>query len=74
MNHTSTSVSPEVVAAITAALSVVLDQPVGQFAITGIQPEGAAPGFSVPVPVSGWARAGVLECHLSRRQFGFRSR
>lgn len=74
MNHTSTSVSPEVVAAITAALSVVMDQPVGQFAITSIQPEGPAQGFGAFAPVSGWARAGMLESHLSRRQFGFRSR
>lgn len=71
MNYASTGVSPEVVAAITAALSVVLDQPMGQFAITSIQPEGASP---TPAPVSGWSRAGVLESHLARRQFGLRSR
>ncbi len=70
MNGQQPGVPPEVVAVITAALAAYLEQPAGNFTITSIQPE--AP---VAQPVaSGWARAGVLEAHLARRQFGLRTR
>lgn len=73
MNEPQSSVSLETVAAITAALAAAMDQPVGSFVITGIQPVAPVmPGL--PVAPSGWAQAGILESHLSRRQFGLRSR
>lgn len=49
----------EVVAAITAALSVIMTP--GSFAITAIAPAGGTQG-----PGSAWARAGVLEQQLTR--------
>jgi len=60
----------EIVAAITAAIAAVIDQPVGSFAITNIQP-AAQPAL---VPTSAWAKAGLIQSHLSRTQFGNRSR
>lgn len=69
MNAPQSGIPLEIVAAITAALSAVLDQPVGSFVVKSIQPEPA------PVrPTSGWAKAGLIETHLARRQFGIRSR
>jgi|GEM_PF-2100655 len=77
----------EIVAVITAAISAALDQPLGTFAIRSIAPEApvnGAPGCSpagVPGPgaaalaaASGWARAGVVQAHLARVQFGGRTR
>lgn len=69
MEHTQANVPLEVVAAITAAIAVYLDKPLDQFVLKSVTPEGAgAPLQSV------WAKAGVLEAHLARRQFGIRSR
>jgi len=65
--QTQSGVVPlEIVAAITAALAVVLDQPVGSFAITSIQPQVQ--------PSSSWAKVGLIESHLARGQFGLRTR
>lgn len=50
----------EVVAAITAALSVVLEP--GSFSVGAIRPV-SAPAAAAP----GWAKAGVLEQQLTRR-------
>lgn len=60
-------VSPEVVAAITAALTVVVERP---FVITAIRPEHGAAG-ALP---SMWAKAGLLEQQLLRRNFIARTR
>ncbi len=60
----------EIIAAITAAIAAVIDQPVGSFAITNIQP-AMQPGLA---PGSAWAKAGLIQSHLSRAQFGNRSR
>jgi hypothetical protein len=73
MNTQPTGVPLEIVAGITAALSVLLDQPVGSFIVTSIQPE-AAPAQAAARPASSWAKAGLIETHLGRRQFGVRSR
>lgn len=72
MNTQPSGIPLELVAGITAALSVVLGQPVGSFMVKSIQAE-AAPGASVR-PASSWAKAGLIETHLARRQFGIRSR
>lgn len=68
--QTQAPIPLETIAAITAALSVVLDQPAGSFVVRSIEraagPAGAAPGA--------WAKAGLLESHLARRQFGLRNR
>lgn len=72
MNGAQSGVSLEVVAAITAALSVVLDKPAGAFRVTSVVPEQPAPA-PAPSP-SMWAKAGVFESHLARRGFGVRSR
>lgn len=69
MSTAQTGIPLEIVAAVTAVVAAVLDQPVGSFAITSIQPESVA----APVP-SVWAKAGLLETHLARRQFGIRTR
>lgn len=70
MNQEQSRVPVEVVAAITAAIAAVIDQPVGSFAITNIQP------VQQPVPVSTnlWAKAGLIQSHLARAAFGTRSR
>lgn len=70
MNTPQSGTPLEVVAAITAALSAVLDQPVGSFVVTSIQPVAQPMG---PAP-SAWGKIGLLESHLARRQFGLRSR
>lgn len=71
MTHTppNPSIPLEVVAAITAAISAVLDH--GEFVVTSIQPAAVPAAQGAPTV---WAKAGVLESHLSRRQFGFRTR
>lgn len=71
MNQEQSTVPMQTVAAITAALAVVLDRPLGSFVVTSIQPEPAARPAAAP---SVWAKAGVLESHLARRQFGIRTR
>jgi len=69
VEHSQVSLPLEVVAAITAAIACYLDKPLDQFVLKSVTPEGAgAPLQSI------WAKAGVLDAHLSRRQFGFRSR
>jgi len=60
----------ELVAVITAAIAAVLDRPVGSFRVTSIQPQSAAQA----APASAWGKAGLLENHLARRQFGVRTR
>lgn len=60
----------ELVAVITAAISAAIDQPVGSFAIRSIQPVGAPARSSG----SAWAKAGLIEAHLSRSQFASRGR
>lgn len=67
---TQTKVPLEVVAAITAAIAAAMDQPVGSFAITSIQPERSA---SVPQP-SVWAKAGLIQAQMARSAFLTRSR
>ncbi|HEY3365817.1 MAG TPA: hypothetical protein VGK74_12240 [Symbiobacteriaceae bacterium] len=69
MSTGQTGIPLEIVAAITATLAAVLDLPVDSFAVTRIQAEPA----SGPRP-SLWGKAGVLESHLVRRQFGIRTR
>jgi hypothetical protein len=69
LEQTQASLPLEIVAAITAAVAVYLDKPLDQFVLKSVTPVGAgAPVASV------WAKAGVLESHLARRSFGFRSR
>lgn len=70
MNHEQAKVPVEVVAAITAAIAAVIDQPVGNFAITNIQP------VQQPALAGGgaWAKAGLIQTHLSRAAFGNRHR
>ncbi|HWI61193.1 MAG TPA: hypothetical protein VNT75_05135 [Symbiobacteriaceae bacterium] len=69
MEQTQANLPLEIIAAITAAVAVYLDKPVDQFVLRSVSAEGAgAPLQSV------WAKAGVLESHLARRQFGIRSR
>lgn len=69
MEQTQANLPLEVVAAITAAIAVYLDKPLDQFVLKSVTPEGVvAPLQSV------WAKAGVLEAQLGRRQFGIRSR
>ncbi len=72
----------ELVAVITAAISAAMDQPVGSFAIRSIERAGpaGAGAFAAAGPVgaapaaSGWAKAGVVQAHLTRAQFGGRTR
>lgn len=71
MNVANAGVPLEVVAAITAALAAVMDRPVGSFVVTKINPE-ERPGTTAAPSV--WSKAGVMESHLARRQFGFRTR
>lgn len=68
MEANQATIPVELVAVITAALAAVLDQPIGSFAVTSIQPQG---GATAP---SAWGKAGVLESHFARRQFGLRTR
>lgn len=58
-------VSPDVVAIITAALACALDAPVDSFRIRSVEPVAAA----VPAGAPGgfWAKAGILEQHMTRR-------
>lgn len=54
----------EVVAAISAVVSVVMNTSPGGFAITSIAPEAA------PAPAgaaNAWAKAGVIDQHITRR-------
>lgn len=78
MNASNAGVPLEIVAAITAAIAAVLERPVGSFVVTAIRPEAqGAPVHSAqaaPVGAAAWSKAGVLESHLLRRQFGIRSR
>lgn len=67
---TQTKVPLEVVAAITAAIAAAMDQPVGSFAITSIEPERSVP---VPQP-SAWAKAGLIQAQMARSAFLTRSR
>ncbi len=62
----------EVVAVITSAISAAMDQPVGSFAIRSIEP--AATAWGNGPAASGWAKAGVVQAHLTRAQFGARIR
>jgi len=66
MNQAQSGIALETIAAITAAVAAAMDQPVGSFVITGIQPVTAA------AAQSGWVQAGLLERHLAMRQFGQR--
>lgn len=69
MEHSQVGLPLEVIAAITAAVAVYLDKPVDQFVLKSVTPEGPR----MPLQ-SVWAKAGVLDAHLTRRQFGFRTR
>lgn len=72
MNQEVAKVPMEVIAAITAAIAAVIDQPVGSFVLTNIQPEqGPVPALA---PTSAWAKAGLIQNHLSRAAFGNRGR
>jgi len=68
MNQGQSGIALETIAAITAAVAAAMDQPVGSFVITGIQPVAAAGAAAQ----SGWVQAGLLERHLAMRQFGQR--
>lgn len=67
MNQDLFGVPAQVVAAITAAIAAMVDQP---FTITGIQPASGSPGMGR----SAWAKAGLLESHMARSAFGSRGR
>jgi hypothetical protein len=71
MVQTEVQLPLETVAAIMAAVAAYLDQPLENFVIRRVTPEPAAQGLA---PQSVWAKAGVLEAHLTRRQFGLRTR
>jgi hypothetical protein len=71
MEQTQVQLPLETIAAIMAAVAAYLDQPLENFTIKSVTPEPAAAGRTVG---SVWAKAGVLEAHLARRQFGIRSR
>lgn len=71
MEANQAAIPVELVAVITAALAAVLDRPVGSFVVTSIQPQGGVPALAAP---SAWGKAGVLESHFTRRQFGLRTR
>jgi hypothetical protein len=72
MEKTHVETPLEVVAAITAAIAAYLDAPLDSFVLTSVQAEPApAPARTLG---SVWAKAGVLETHLARRQFGIRTR
>lgn len=69
MNGTQPGVPMESIVAITAAIAAVLDQPIGSFVVKSIQPERA----EVQPAGSFWAKSGLLESHMARRQFGIRT-
>lgn len=60
----------DVVAAISAALSVALGTEPGRLAIRSITPLCPAPAAAP----AAWAMAGRMEQHLARRSFGMRTR
>jgi hypothetical protein len=70
MQATQSSVSMETLVAITAAVAVVLDRPIGSFTVKSIEQEAAVR----ETPPSVWAKAGILESHFGRGQFGLRTR
>ncbi|WP_374712476.1 hypothetical protein [Symbiobacterium terraclitae] len=85
MGQERAQVPAEIVAVITAAISAALDQPPGTFAIRAIEPAGVTagaqgpyaagtPGAAALAAASGWSRAGVVQAHLTRAQFGGRTR
>lgn len=59
----------EIVAAITAVLSAVLDTTPDQLAIRAIAAEPPPAGAG-----AAWSVAGRLEQHMARRQWGLRAR
>ncbi|HYG57911.1 MAG TPA: hypothetical protein VD902_07575 [Symbiobacteriaceae bacterium] len=69
MEQMQAQIPLEVIAAITAAIATVLDQPADSFVLRSVEPVGAGRPLQ-----SVWAKAGVLESHLARRQFGVRGR
>ncbi len=72
MNVSNASIPLEVVAAITAAISAVVE---GPFVLTSIRPEPVATAAQgAPTAASAWAKVGLIESHMARRQFGLRSR
>lgn len=74
MSQQQPPIPVEVVAAITAAVAAVIDQPVGNFAIRSIEPVQAAQvGRPQAIP-SAWAKAGLIQSHLARAAFGNRNR
>lgn len=70
MNEMTAGIPIERLAAITAALAVVLDQPIGSFVVKSVEMVPSAR----PQPGGVWAKAGLLESHFARRQFGIRGR
>lgn len=69
MEQTQAQLPLEIVAAITATIAAYLDQPADSFVLKSVAPEVAGRPLQ-----SVWAKAGVLESHLARRQFGIRNR
>jgi hypothetical protein len=70
VNEMTAGIPMERLAAITAALAVVLDQPVGSFVVKSVEMVPAA-----RLPAGGvWAKVGLMESHFARRQFGTRGR
>jgi hypothetical protein len=68
MQTGTANLHPELLAAITAVLSCAIE---GPFLVRSVQPEAAA----APVAAgSAWAKAGLMEQHLTRRSFVARSR
>lgn len=69
MEQTQANLPVETIAVIIAAVAAYLDQPLENVVLKSVTPEPAAAGVG-----SVWAKAGVLEAHLARRQFGIRTR
>lgn len=60
MSEVKEKVAPEVLAAITAAIAVMLDKPITAFQVKNVAPSGQ--GLS-------WSQAGILELMASRQRF-----
>ena len=60
MTQEKAKVTPEIMAAITAAIAVMLDKPASAFKVKNVAATGQ--GFS-------WAKAGILELMASRQRF-----
>ncbi|MGE5673584.1 MAG: hypothetical protein ACM3XM_06805 [Mycobacterium leprae] len=64
-----TGISLEMMAVIAAAVAAAMDQPLENIVIRSVEPEPTAAHLP-----SAWAKTGLVENMLSRRQFGLRNR